>query len=267
MRISSIDIQKDLLLREISELEKDYREVGTQLDDLQIKIDTIRKIYNETEDWIETPKIAGTMPELAELDRYFFETMAERDRLLRTHTEQSRELVSVTDQIAKLRDQKFESLTNTISPLIESAQLEKRDIEREQRSKRLDLRNLNQSERRLKELKRTRNIVETNYLKYKEKAEDFRISEELNARSITSVRIIGRALPPEKPASPWVTLVMGLAAFLGLFIGFSYSVIAEFFDHSFRHKDDVETVLGIPMLASIPDIERYPNRSVGFGNR
>jgi len=264
MQISSIDIQKDLLLREISELEKDYRVVNTTLSDLKIKLDTVRGIYENTDEWIETPKIAGIIPDLAELDKYFFDIMAERDRLLRTHTENSREVVNTTGQIAKLRKQKLESLTNFIAPLIESAQREKSTIEKKQKSKTLALQALDKSERRLKELERTRNIIQTNYLKYKEKAEDFRISEELNARRITSVRIIGKALPPEKPASPWVTLVMGLAAFLGLFLGFAYSVIAEFFDHSFRHKADVEGILGIPLLASIPDINRYPNRGTRF---
>ena len=264
MQISSIDIQKDLLLREISELEKDYRVVNTTLNDLKIKLDTIRSIYNDTDEWIETPKITGTMPDLTELDKYFFDIMAERDRLLRSHTENSREVINTSGQIAKLRKQKLESLTNFISPLIESARREQRTIEEKQRSKKHALYALDRSERRLKELERTRNIAETNYLKYKEKAEDFRISEELNARQITSVRIIGKALPPEKPSAPWVTLVMALAAFLGLFLGFAYSVISEFFDHSFRHKDDVEAILGIPLLASIPDIKRYPNRGTRF---
>ena len=51
------------------------------------------------------------------------------------------------------------------------------------------------------------------------------------------------------------TLVMGLAAFLGLFLGFVYSTFAEYLDHSFSGQNDVESKLGVRLLASIPEIQ------------
>ena len=48
---------------------------------------------------------------------------------------------------------------------------------------------------------------------------------------------------------------MGLAAFLGLFLGFVYSTFAEYFDRSFQGRSDVESVLEIPLLVTIPDLE------------
>ncbi len=85
------------------------------------------------------------------------------------------------------------------------------------------------------------------------KAEDFRISAALSKQRLTSVKILGPALPPEKPAKPWVTVIMVLAAFLGIFLGFAYATVSEYFDHGLRDKEDVESALGVPVLASIPD--------------
>ena len=175
---------------------------------------------------------------------------------------QSREVIILNNQIAKLRTQKAESLTNAISPQIKSTKQKKKILARELAKKRSALDVLDKSSRRLKELRRSRDIIETNYVKYKEKAEDFRITDALSDRSITSVRITGIALPPEKPVSPWTTLILALAAFLGLFMGFVYSTLSEFFDHSFTRKNEVESVLGIPLLATIPDL-KYQDRLSG----
>lgn len=249
--ISNLIVQKELYLRQIALLENEFVDVRFTLGDLSIKLDQLSNIYANTKEW---PEMSG-VTDLSALDKHFFDIQVQKNKLLGTLTKESRAIVTLEEQIAKLRKQKVESLTNAIDPQIKSNEAKKTLIAEELQKKRMALKTLDQKSRRFKELERSRNIIEVNYVKYKEKAEDFRIVSALSERRITSVLIIGDALPPAKPSSPWNSLVMGIAAFLGLFLGFVYVTFSEYFDHSFQGRQDVESVLGVPLLVIIPNLK------------
>jgi uncharacterized protein involved in exopolysaccharide biosynthesis len=259
-KISKFDVQIELNLRDISRLEREFADVEYTLGDLTFKLGRINDIYKNTSEWPALSEINGILPDLSPLDKHFFDIQARKNELLGMLTSESREIVALEEQIAKLRQQKAESLTNAIAPQIESTEAKKKLLAEELEKKRNVLKNLDQRSRKFKELERSRSIIETNYVKYKEKAEDFRIAKALSDRNITSALIIGAALPPARPSSPSYRLVLGLAAFLGLFLGFVYTTLSEYFDRSFRGRDDVESVLGIPLLVNIPDL-RYGKAS------
>lgn len=254
-KISNFDVQIELNLRQISRLEEEFIDVEYMLSDLSFKLDQIIDTYENTSEWPEVSETSFMLPDLSALDKHYFDLQAKKNELLGTLTRESRAIVSLEEQIAKLRKQKIESLTNAIAPQIKSTETKRNMLAEELQRKRDVLRNLDQKSRKYKELVRSRKIIETNYVKYKEKAEDFRIARALTDRRITSVLITGPALPPAQPSAPWNSLVMGLAALLGLFLGFVYSTFAEYFDRSFQGRSDVESVLEVPLLVTIPDLE------------
>jgi polysaccharide chain length determinant protein (PEP-CTERM system associated) len=69
-------------------------------------------------------------------------------------------------------------------------------------------------------------------------------------------RIIDPARVPEKPFKPDIfkVLLIGLALSLGAGVGATF--IREQMDRSFRDAEDLETVLGLKVLANIPRIEK-----------
>jgi polysaccharide chain length determinant protein (PEP-CTERM system associated) len=69
-------------------------------------------------------------------------------------------------------------------------------------------------------------------------------------------RIIDPARVPEKPFKPDAlkVLLIGLALSLGAGLGVTF--IREQMDHSFRDAEDLETTLGLKVLANIPKIEK-----------
>jgi succinoglycan biosynthesis transport protein ExoP len=162
--------------------------------------------------------------------------------------------------MAKLRAQKFRNLDDFIRSHISSVTKRRELIAATLAEKRKSLAALDQSARTLRDIERQRDLIEHDYKAYANKAEDFRISTALNKQHLTSVKILGPALPPEKPAKPWVTVVMVLAAFLGMFLGFAYATVSEYFDHSLCDKEDVESALGVPLLAIVPDA-KYSTRA------
>lgn len=69
-------------------------------------------------------------------------------------------------------------------------------------------------------------------------------------------RIIDPARIPEKPFKPDVFKVALIGLVLGLGSGLGLVFLREQLDHSFRDAEDVETVLGLKVLANIPKIEQ-----------
>jgi len=78
--------------------------------------------------------------------------------------------------------------------------------------------------------------------------------------SSKQIRVLDPAYPPIYPiATKGIKAVM-MFVFFGMIIGFGISYGLEFFDRSFKDADDVESTLGLQVLATIPDINLTLNQ-------
>lgn len=94
------------------------------------------------------------------------------------------------------------------------------------------------------------------YEKWQKQAAGIKILQATTAAEAENkYRILEPASIPLKPAAPNRTkiTVMGLA--LGILLGCCAVVIAELLDHSIRSVEDVETLLGMEVVGTIPRIE------------
>ena len=67
-----------------------------------------------------------------------------------------------------------------------------------------------------------------------------------------NVKIIESVTLPESPISPNKKLNIAIAALLGLMVGVGLALLLEFMDNTFKDKEQVENILGLPVLGSIP---------------
>lgn len=93
---------------------------------------------------------------------------------------------------------------------------------------------------------------------------DYLVAQDLEAKSMLNLerrqkgsqfKIEDPARYPEKPIKPDFTMIMGVAAMVGLGVGMGLTLVLDFFDGSFRDPEALEAVLGIPLIATIPRIE------------
>lgn len=71
---------------------------------------------------------------------------------------------------------------------------------------------------------------------------------------IPDARIISRSAIPTSPSFPNNLLVFGIAIAASLFTGFVVAFLLERLDHGFRTSSRAEAVLGLPVLATLPDV-------------
>jgi polysaccharide chain length determinant protein (PEP-CTERM system associated) len=105
---------------------------------------------------------------------------------------------------------------------------------------------------KLARLQRSTNVGENIFLMLKEKHEEARIKE---AGQIGNVRIVDKAIPPEKPIRPKKKLNVLLGAFLGLLLGGGMAFFLESLDTSIKSIEDIEN-WGLSVLGYVPKIRR-----------
>lgn len=265
--ISNLALQKDLLLRRIAELEADHVSNRVIVEQGVTKLNSVKKMAANLDGWIETPDLgspnADKLAYLAALDQSYFRLRVERDRLLKTYTPKATEVRSIDRQLSGLRKQKTDSLLNIIHTEVSISEAKKNSLYRELTTQKKQLEEINGLTMRLKQLERQREIVEVNYQVYKKKAEDLRISDDLDTRKISSVKIVSPAITPMAPYFPDSGLIIGLSSLLGLFFAFTLSAVREFFNHTFKDDIDVRNYLNVPLLMTIPLLDTDETRPEG----
>jgi polysaccharide biosynthesis transport protein len=68
----------------------------------------------------------------------------------------------------------------------------------------------------------------------------------------SNIRIVDSAEPPTKPAKPKIPLNLGVAAILGLGLGFCAAFLQERLDDTLKGTDDVERLFGLSAVGLIP---------------
>ena len=119
----------------------------------------------------------------------------------------------------------------------------------------IKLKKLNMIEVEFRELEQEVEVDRQNYRLYLTKFEESRISDAMDTEKIDNISLIESARPPLKPVSPKVMLNMVLGVLLGAFGGLGLAFFLEYLDDSLERPEDVEEVLQVPVLASLPKLK------------
>jgi polysaccharide biosynthesis protein PslE len=114
------------------------------------------------------------------------------------------------------------------------------------------LASLNAVETEYNHLEQQLALDQQNFKLYQTKFEESRINEAMDAERIASVRITDKAKVPINPVNAKLPLKMALGAAFGLFGGIALAFLLQVLGGRLETAEDVERVLNLPVLASIP---------------
>jgi succinoglycan biosynthesis transport protein ExoP len=104
--------------------------------------------------------------------------------------------------------------------------------------------------------------MQNNYQKLLEKKLNARVAENLEKRQKgEQFRILDPANLPEKPEKPDQLRIMLMGLAVGCALGFGSAIGLEQLQPVFRRSEEVESLLGLPLLATIPAFEKALGRS------
>lgn len=248
--IVNLEVQKDLLLREISAMRRELVGVDREIKVSRSIKESSARIAGDGVKWPGTPR-GDIMGDTSVLDSAYFSLVTERSGLSGKFMPSTREIQDIDRQKGTLQEEKLGGIVVALEIELESLQAQRETLFEALRSAELELADLNSGARRLSALERERRIVEETYLLYQSKGEELRLLQDLDSQKISSVKVLSPATPPLLPAYPRTTLILALSVFLGGFGSFTYVMVAEFFNHTFRGEREVRRLLGVPLFATV----------------
>ncbi len=198
-------------------------------------------------------KYEPTYIEVREVDNQIILTKASIERELKAPaqentTDQNPTYVWLSGELAKARAD--------LPTLSANAQATEKEVTF-YRSKigRLDQKGLAQQD-----LLRAVKTEEENYLLYRKKQEEARISDQLDTSRISNVTIADGATVPAMPSTSHLVLAL-LGIPLGLLVSVGAAFVSDYLDPSFRTADEVLDVLQLQVLAALPEPANKPVRN------
>ena len=168
--------------------------------------------------------------------------------------DQNPELLALRQDIARTREAALKE--EALHHQIELNGLQARQSTQEPRMMELTrkLQMLDRLQPEFDRLQQRAQAEQQNYRLYIAKSEETRVSNAMDAEKIASVRVIDPARTPSQPLNSKLSLKILMAAIFGLVGGLVIAFILEIFGDGLETAERAESVLGAPVLASIPNL-------------
>lgn len=249
-----VDLQKQnqTNIEQLSKLNEDLRSVRISIDEAQSKIALLKKGFSSG---VRVTKEIKKIPTIIELEKALVPLYIQRSEILQSFTSSSREHKNIEDQIKMIQQE----IRNEVKKAIETEELELENLinksaslEKNIKEMQILANDINQKAKALNEMERNIEFLKNNYLLYTSKAQDALIFTERKQRNFANISIADIAKPSELPIFPNRLLFILLGIFVGNFAAVSMPFILEFVDHRIKHVHDVEELLSLPVISTIP---------------
>jgi polysaccharide biosynthesis protein PslE len=266
--------ERDLMLRQKSELEAVVNDTAGRIEETQRRILQLRnQLASLSELVAQGEETEPNQLLINTLQTQMVQLEIRKKELLTKYTDNNPLLLEVNEQLRGVQQRLVEEQSRRYgrsrygpnptyqqireellrNEVEEKALTAKLAIQREQLDQyRTKLVKIVSSELDLSELQNEIDVDRRNFQLYQTKAEENRISNEMDSRKIANVSVINAALPPIEPIKPNKWLNLGLGVLFAIFGSIGLALGIEVFKDHFERPDEVEAALGSPVLASIP---------------
>ncbi len=261
-KLISLSAQTSAMLGEVAKLQATYEKLLSDNEKIKIVEQYLEKAKNKP----LTSKTSFYINEASSLYKSLndklVQLMLKRDSLLLTYTENFPEVVEINRQIREIASSMQAQLSSQGKVVEETARVLKKKIdEMDERIKMLPEKGL-----QLARLERDVSVNMEVYTLLETKYQEALIKE---AEKVEEVQIVKPALEPTTPVNPPKTgATATVGTIIGLILGIVFAFIIETFDTSIGAIEEVESLLGVPVLGIIPYVgvqemkatleEKYP---------
>ena len=183
------------------------------------------------------------------------EMLMERNRLLRTSTENNPTIINLTSSIHAMRANVVASMDATLKGL----QITKADLQREAKRFSQRISDAPTQERQFVSIARQQEIKAGLYLMLLQKREENAITL---AATANNAKIIDAAIPDEEPVAPKSIMILFAAFVLGIGIPVGIIYLISLTQVSIEGRADVEKLTTLPVIGDIPVADGLKGSSI-----
>jgi len=249
--LMSVDEKQNLTVKKLGEFNSNYIEAKAKRLEMETRLAELRKAALKPDSLESLPSIASS-PLVQRLRGQQADLEVQRSKLLKTFKEKHPEVVKIQSQIDEVNNriheevarfaQGMESEFNVLKSR-EAAMLGAVDQYRG------EAQNLSRKEIQYGILKREADSNQQLYDVLLKRLKETSLTQGLDTNN---VRIIEGAPVPRFPVRPQKTRNLALGVILGFGLGVVIALVLEHLDDTVRSPEQVERVVGVPVLAVIP---------------
>lgn len=269
-RILNPSEEARLILGRVTTLEAEYAQAQLAYEETMTRLDEVRRRLEAEDPTLISSTTISNNPMVTTYRSTIFTLETELAGLLNQYSEEHPQVQSVKAKIAEAERQLANEVerivsneTRTFNPIYQSllselTALETDSVLYESRLSALQaqiesagerLEGLPEKELTLARLLRDQSVAEQIYLLLRNRYEEIRITEAMQA---ADVAVIDPSIAPKRPIKPRTMLNIAIAGFLGIFVGIGLAFVLEFLDTSFKSVEEVEAYLQLPVMGRIP---------------
>ena len=212
--------------------------------------------YLQGSDYEVLPSNVGLKDEaLATAIAKYNEMLMERNRLLRTSTENNPTIINLTSSIHAMRANVVASMDATLKGL----QITKADLQREAKRFSQRISDAPTQERQFVSIARQQEIKAGLYLMLLQKREENAITL---AATANNAKIIDAAIPDEAPVAPKKMMILLMALIMGVGIPVGVIYLISLTQVTIEGRADVEKLTTLPVIGDIPVADDLKGSSI-----
>lgn len=251
--LTDLTSDAQLALTESSKYEQQRIENATQISLVQFLQNYINDPKNANE---VIPANVGLQDNnLTNVINQYNELIIERNRLLRTSSENNPAVISLNAGIESMRT----SVKTTVQSVLKGLQIAKADIQRQTSKYESRISAAPEKEKEFMTISRQQEIKATLYTMLLQKREENAITL---AATANNGRIVEQAQPSLKPVSPKSSMIALAALILGLCLPVGFVYLRDLLKYKIENREDVERITTVPILAELPKCDTPANSSI-----
>jgi uncharacterized protein involved in exopolysaccharide biosynthesis len=271
----SLASQKQLLMDRIAMLQNELGDAEADMQELTRRIEILRGRLAEEPERLQSSDRMKQDAATETIKRHLTDLELQRDALLQDFKPDSRYVRDIDSQIA-MAQQRLDSLTaelgtidgTEVNPVhqelkeellrseaeLEGTRARYETVELQVDDRKNELERLNDRAFDLERLHRQTQAAEEEYLLYRKKHEEARISAAMDQQKLINVTIAEPAQLPLTPVGTPLAKILLVAVVIGILGGVCAAFGIEYYlDRSFTTGEDMERSIGLVHLASIPE--------------
>ncbi len=257
----ALDAQTATILNRLSSLETEFAQVQQKQGVVQRLLKSLEEIRQGRHFAAKAFYIEDPPPELAKLIAKLRDLSLRHKILLNDYTQ---EHPNVEETNAELRDVLSE-MDNELKSMLATLNERLQDLEIRLAAVRAETKSIPESSLILARLRRDVDVNADLLTQLKSKYQEVMIQE---SGLIEEVKIIKPALEPGQPVNMPNTLMNTVTGgIIGLVLGLVLALIVETMDTSLGTIEDVEEILGVPVLGVIPAVDEFSSKEKGHDGK
>jgi uncharacterized protein involved in exopolysaccharide biosynthesis len=243
--------QRQITQAKLMDFNRAYLEAQSQRLSSEAKLRELTRIAKDPSG-SETIFTVANDPLIQKLKTDLSDLQIERTKMAQIYREKHPDLQQLDAQLRQVKQRlqdEIQKLVRAVETEVKVARAREETLLANVNELRREARTLNEREAKAQSLQRTKDSVDELQATVLKRLQETGLTSALTA---SNIRVTEPATRPTYPVRPRAPLIYALSAIFGVVLGIGVAFVADSLDNRVRTPEDIERVLGVPILGLVP---------------